>query len=412
MSERKQPKVHYAWFILLGCCMLQGGTLGAVTNVAGVFYVPVCTELGFSVGQLSLYRTIMGFVALFALPVATKLLKKYDSRVVLTTAALIFILPTLAMSRFTSVTQWYIAGVLQGFGSNFLTIAVAPLILTNWFRKKTGLVIGISTASSGLLGALFNYLISAVIASSGWRTGYLVSGGVALVIVLTATLFILRYKPEDLGMRPYGEEEGSALASGAGSTLEYTPAEYNRRLLTILVAALCAGIAAGFSSSFNAFGLSVGMSITSAAMLASMGMIGNTVGKLIVGELNDRVGTKWPCLLGYGVAMAGALLMLVTREPLIYGSALLFGVSMPVYTTLMPLLTRAALGEKGFSESYSKVTMAASITSSLMFSVHGWLYDFTGSYTCSMLLSAAAMGIGCLISLKLFFLKPKAAAAA
>ena len=77
--------------------------------------------------------------------------------------------------------------------------------------------------------------------------------------------------------------------------------------------------------------------------------------------------------------------------------------SMPVYTTLMPLLTRAALGDSDFEGAYPKVTMASSLTASLMTTGHGWLYDVTGSYTCSVSLCIAAMGMGCILMLLLFW---------
>ena len=38
--EQKKNRLHYAWFILAGCCILQGATLGLINNCAGVFYSP------------------------------------------------------------------------------------------------------------------------------------------------------------------------------------------------------------------------------------------------------------------------------------------------------------------------------------------------------------------------------------
>lgn len=247
MFKKKRCNIHYAWVILLGCCMLQGGTLGAVTNISGLFYVPVCTELGFSVAQLTLYRTIAGVVALFTLPMVSKLLNRYDSRIVLTVASLIFILPTICMSRFTGVMQWYIAGALQGLSSNFVSIVAAPLILTNWFQKKTGLAIGISTASSGVMGALFNYGVSAVIEKSGWRMGYLTSGLTALAIVLISTLFIIRYRPEEKGMCAYrADENEQKLQENSGAANSWSEAERKQRMFMVMLAAVCAGCAGAF----------------------------------------------------------------------------------------------------------------------------------------------------------------------
>ena len=399
-------KLHYAWIILLGCCILQGGTLGAITNIAGIFYVPVCTELNFTVGELSLYRTIMGLVSLVTLPTASKLLSKYDSRIVLSLAAVVFIVPTIAMSRFTSLIQWYIAGAIQGFSSNFISIVAGPLILTNWFRKKTGLVIGISTAAAGLSGATFNYLVSAIIETSGWRMGYLISGAFALVVVLIASVFIIRFRPEEMGLQPLGEEDAEVKRVSPQQITQLPEPQRKRRLLMMLAAAVCAGVVGAFSSFFNPFGISVGLSVSAAAVLASVSMIGNTAGKLILGEINDRIGTRWSCLAGFTVALVGAVLMITTKAPALYFSALIFGVSMPVYSTLLPLMTRAALGSSDFSANYAKVTMASSMTASVMLTAHGTLFDLTGSYTCSMILCALTMALGSILTSQLFWKEP------
>lgn len=405
-KKKRSGKLHYAWIILLGCCILQGGTLGAITNIAGIFYVPVCTELNFAVGELSLYRTIMGLVSLATLPAVSKLLNKYDSRIVLSLAAVVFIVPTIAMSRFTSLVQWYIAGAIQGFSSNFICIVAGPLILTNWFRKKTGLVIGISTAAAGLSGATFNYLVSAIIETSGWRMGYLISGAAALVVVLIASVFIIRFRPEEMGLQPFGEEDAEVKRVSPQQITQLPEPQRKRRLLMMLTAAVCAGVVGAFSSFFNPFGISVGLSVSAAAVLASVSMIGNTAGKLILGEMNDRIGTRWSCLAGFTVALVGAVLMITTKAPVLYFSALIFGVSMPVYSTLLPLMTRAALGGSDFSANYAKVTMASSMTASVMLTAHGTLFDLTGSYTCSMILCALTMALGSILTLQLFWKEP------
>jgi len=35
--NRKNTKFHYAWLILITCCMMQGAGLGLISNCAGVF---------------------------------------------------------------------------------------------------------------------------------------------------------------------------------------------------------------------------------------------------------------------------------------------------------------------------------------------------------------------------------------
>ena len=56
-TPAKEKKFHYAWLIFLGCCCMMAGGMACVLTTAGVFYVPVCDELGFSRGEISLMKT-------------------------------------------------------------------------------------------------------------------------------------------------------------------------------------------------------------------------------------------------------------------------------------------------------------------------------------------------------------------
>ena len=56
--EKGRKKIHYAWFILAGCCIMQGASLGLINNCSGVFYSPVCQDLGFEMGKFTFYRML------------------------------------------------------------------------------------------------------------------------------------------------------------------------------------------------------------------------------------------------------------------------------------------------------------------------------------------------------------------
>lgn len=56
MSQTK-GSIHYAWIVMIGCCFLQAGALGAIMNSGGIFFVPICEDLGFDRGALALYLT-------------------------------------------------------------------------------------------------------------------------------------------------------------------------------------------------------------------------------------------------------------------------------------------------------------------------------------------------------------------
>ena len=59
--------MHYAWVILICCCLIQAGGSGAVASCLGLYVVPVCEEFGIGNAAFSLYLTIQNiFVAIAA----------------------------------------------------------------------------------------------------------------------------------------------------------------------------------------------------------------------------------------------------------------------------------------------------------------------------------------------------------
>ena len=204
--ETKQ-KFHYAWIILAGCCILQGASLGLVNNCAGVFFSPVCEDLGFEMGQLTFYRTLYALSSAAAMPFVAWLLLRADVRAVIGIAALLFGGSTAFMGLSSELWQWYAAGILQGFASSFLCTLPAPILLGNWFQEKTGTVVGIAAVFSGFMGMLGSTGLGFVIPAVGWRAGYVIQGLLSAGLIVPVAVFLLRYRPEDMGLLAYGAKE-------------------------------------------------------------------------------------------------------------------------------------------------------------------------------------------------------------
>ena len=164
--EKGRKKIHYAWFILAGCCIMQGASLGLINNCSGVFYSPVCQDLGFEMGKFTFYRMLYSISSALVLPFVAKSFQKLDVRAVISAAAVVFGVSNMAMGTFTELWQWYAAGMIQGIASSFLCMIAAPILLNNWFHKKAGMAVGISAAFSGLMGMMGSsalpYFFSAV----------------------------------------------------------------------------------------------------------------------------------------------------------------------------------------------------------------------------------------------------------
>ena len=96
-------RIHRAWWMLIGCCLLQGGSLGIVHNCRGIFYAPVIEDLGFGMGAFTFYVLFFGVCSCIVLPFVGTLFRRIDSRILLGGASLVFSGTVFAMGFFRTL---------------------------------------------------------------------------------------------------------------------------------------------------------------------------------------------------------------------------------------------------------------------------------------------------------------------
>ena len=300
-------RIHRAWWMLIGCCLLQGGSLGIVHNCRGIFYAPVIEDLGFGMGAFTFYVLFFGVCSCIVLPFVGTLFRRIDSRILLGGASLVFSGTVFAMGFFRTLPAFYIAGALQGFAGAFLMFYPAPYILGNWFHKKRGLAVGLAAAFSGIVGGLGNPLGNAIIRTFGWRVGFFSFGAISLLMMLPVSVFLLRCSPEDVGCRPYGAEDDEALI-GESCPLDGVPASRAKResaFWLLILAGLLASFTCSYCSHLSPIGIYFGYGSAVGALMVSCSMAGNVVGKLLLGHLYDRFGLRVSLAAGTAVAGGG-----------------------------------------------------------------------------------------------------------
>ncbi|WP_232050880.1 MFS transporter [Arabiibacter massiliensis] len=381
-------RIHPAWLMLIACCFLQAGGQGTIINSIGIMIPSVLGDLQFSQGSFMLYLTLQGLFMAGALPVVGRLLPKYNIRAVVSIAAVVVALAYASMGQFHEVWQWYIAGPVLGIAACAF-ILTAPIIISNWFKKRTGLAMGLAMACSGIAGAIVNPLGGFFIEAFGWRIAYALLAGIALVLVLPFSLFVIRFKPSDMGVAAYGAEdvpqEGAVSGSTAGDGLTGVSAKTAVRSLAFVCLFLVASILS-FVSSFMqllpTYATTGGLAAL-AAYLVSAAMIGNIVGKLVLGWLNDKLGARNATIVGLGLGVVSLALLLMAMggtAALALAGAATFGAMTAMVQVSVPLMVRTAFGQKDYSAIYSYVSIATTLVGSLGLTVMGMSFDAFGSY--------------------------------
>jgi len=394
-STEEKSRFHYAWLILIGCCFMQAGGLGAVLDAAGVFFVPVCDSLGFSRSEISLYLTFYFIATVFAMPLVGRWITRFNINRLLSVSFLLVIAAVAAMGFYTEPWQWWVSGIVFGLAGSFIFVMPAPILISNWFHTRKGIALGVAMSFSGIGGAILSPVFTLFIQTFGWREAYLIAAVVMGVLVLPWTLFVFKLHPEDIGMRPYGwtqedEEDESAAAD------EFGGIDARQALKTVpfwcmfLFAGLIAYFA-GFNSHLPGFAQSVGFSPLVGSSLLTAVMVGNVVEKYIVGFLNDKIGVQFTVNIQLVCVAAGLLGFVFAGDNLVvlYVSAFLFGAQNSLVSVSTPLLVRQLFGGRDYPKIYAYTRIGTGVIGCLGPVTVAGMFDTTGSF-----IPAFILGVG------------------
>lgn len=197
---------HYAWVIAAVTFLILLVT-AAVRAAPGVLMVPLETEFGWSTAAISTAIAIN--IALFGLigPFAASLMDRWGlRRLVLCALALL----TLSVGLTTGIrTKWQLIvlwGVCVGASTGVTAMVLAVVVANRWFEQRRGVVLGFLSAANATGQLLFLPSLARLIESSGWRSASWAVAGIAAAVFGLVWL-LLRDRPEDLGLKPYGWRE-------------------------------------------------------------------------------------------------------------------------------------------------------------------------------------------------------------
>ena len=383
--------------MLAGCCLLQGGTMGLINNCRGIFLSPVTEAMGFSMGGFTAYIMISGIVACLFTPLASRLLAGSDPRWLLGGMSLLFSFSEAAMGLARSLPAFYVLGAVQGVSAAFLMFLPAPLILGQWFKKRSGFAIGLCSAFSGLIGILFNPIGSVIMERYGWQMGYIVFAFIALCMTFPVSVFLLRVHPWDVGLTPYGGDEEAPEAPLTG-----IPAEEARRTFSfamIVAASFLITFLGSFNSHLSPMGISYGYSVRVAAYLISVSMVGNVVSKGLLGVIYDRKGLGTALAVGLSTTAAGCALLLVDSIPVRLLGALLYGFVMGTGNILTALVVKDVYGLRGYGGLLFYISTVISLSAAFSIQLGGWMVDVFGAPRGYQISFAGALVLVAVVSL-------------
>lgn len=384
-------KFHYAYAIVASCIAITCLPCALVLSCAGIFFTPVSEFFGVPRASFTLYFSILNIMMMLTLPMAGNHLSKLDTRKVLSGATILAGLGLIGMSRGNSMPWFYVCGAIMGVGMAPLIYLAVPTLINAWCVKRVGFFVGLCMAFTGIGGVIFNPLGTALIQSGpeGWRTAYLVFGLITLVGTLPFTLFVVRSKPEDKGLLPYGagevadaaEVKPAEVTSGVPASVAMkTPAFYALAVFCGVIT-LNQTIYQFLASYATSFADTLPTIAAASGVVASAAMAGQAIGKVVLGVINDK-SVKLGIFFGLGCGAVGVLLMWFMPSPLVVllVGAFLFGVVYAMTTVQTPLLVRSVFGSADYTNIYSRISMVGSLMSAVAAVFWSFVIDSPGGF--------------------------------
>jgi sugar phosphate permease len=403
---RVPTRIHRAWAVA-AVTFLVLLAAAAFRSSFGVMLTPLEDEFGWSRAVTSLAVSLNLVVYGVTAPFAAALMTRFGVRRI-AAVALVLIgagtgLTVLMTSAWQLVVLW---GVFVGLGTGATALVFGALVTNRWFVRHRGLVMGILGAAWATGQLVFLPLLAHLVESRGWRWASLAIAVMSLLIV-PLVLLVIRDRPSQVGLRPYGAPEQVAPdetpepASGTGwaaATSAVTVLRSAARTRTFWLLAgtffVCGWTTNGIiSTHFVPATHDHGMSATTAASLLAVVGLFDLVGTVGSGWLTDRVDPRL-LLCGYyllrGVALAVTPLVLGPDVvPPVLLVMVLFGLDWVATVPPTATLCREAYGVESGAIVFGWVFASHMIGAAASAVVSGALRAVEGSYTTAWWLAAA-----------------------
>jgi sugar phosphate permease len=322
MTRTPRGRLHYAW-IVAGATFVILLCAAAVRATPSVIIVPLQRELGWSraliSGAVSVNLMLYGLVGPFAAAVMQRFGIRRTILIALAVMASGVALTNLMQAPWQLYACW---GVLVGVATGTTASVLGATIVQRWFVARRGLVIGVLTASAATGQLVFLPVMASYVESDGWRPVALVIAVVVLALIPFVAL-VMRDRPEDIGLRPYGADpEAPAAVRPVGNPFALAlgalgRATHHRDFWLLAVSFfICGATTSGLIGTHLVPAcMDHGISeVKAAGLLATMGIF-DLVGTTASGWLTDRYDPRRLLAVYYGLRGVALLYL-----PLAFGT--------------------------------------------------------------------------------------------
>lgn len=405
-------KFFYGW-VIVGVALLTSLAISGSRMSFGPSFKPILEDFGTTRGLVSVAMSINQLFYGLAGPVTGWLTDRYGAKNVVLLSAGITLAGLLWTSFASDLWMLYVAyGVLAGFGFSGTTTIPFSALVTRWFRRRSGLALGLFTAGTPIGHMIIVPISTAILLAFNWRYAYVFLSAVIALIVLPLTWRLVRQDPADMGLLPDGDEVAPQFPSSGPAPLEgaVSPGQTLAQAVnTKPYWLLCAGwFTCGFSgflvvTHLVPFATDVGMDPMQAATVLSLMGVFSAIGTLGICAVSDRTGCKNPLAAIYLSRFLAFPLLLTSiaahNYVFIYLFVIIMGLGQLATFPLASVITREIYGQRSMGVILGTILLSHQVGAAAGVYLGGVIFDTAGSYDAAFMIAAVLSLIAAAVTL-------------
>jgi MFS family permease len=355
----------------------------------GVFVAPYAAEFGWGRGEIQAAILFSTGLAVFFAPLAGTMVNRFGIRRTIVSGLVGLALSCLVAAANTgALWQLYAAyALMSALGAGAGAVGWVTLI-SGRFEQARGLALGIALSGTGLCAALMPMIATFGIDQFGWRGAYMLLAAFIAFVVLPICAALL---PDEAIALPHSEER-SAKQSGmvAGAAIRH----WRFWVLGTSTAAIYLVIGGLIPNIVPAL-MDTGASAAAAASIMGLFGIAVVAGRICVGALVDRF---WAPVIAALVLLPAAIGCLVLQSegslPMLTGAVVFIGIATGMELDVLGFLAARYFGLADYARVYGRLYVFVAATAGVAPMLFGYVYDWTGSYTLPLQVSAGLLITG------------------
>lgn len=372
-------RIHYGWFVCLGCALLLFCTSGLSVNAFTVYQPYILQENGFTNAQSSTIITVRSLFSFLATLLTFLYYKRLSLRVGMTLAGGLTVFGFLLLGLAGGYGLYCLAAACVGLGFGLGAMIPIAIVLEHWFIRRRSFAVGLCSAFTGLSTLGIPSALTGMIERWGLKNTFLAEAA-AIALLVSISFLLIRDYPSQKGMTPYEDGPSRAPSLPGCSGVVLTKKHWFLLWPTLLM--LGAMTSVGYSH-LAVLATSEGFGSHAAALAITVSGVMLTVSKCAYGWISDRIGSYRSNWIFGSVLTLGLVLCCVMNGSILLLFAAMCAYGIGLAATTVGLTTWA--GDLSTPERYDDTVRRFQIgyaAGTLVFSsLPGILADrFGGSY--------------------------------